>query len=125
VSLSELLLALRFRAGSQFGSLGTASSAAPVVGAAAVVVAAAAVAAAGAATAALAVRFLEWLERLGGVGGVGCGVTGPFICRSWYRCICSSFSSISGGKLSCFSADFIAEKTMDKDVVRFICFVEY
>jgi len=81
--------------------------------AAAVVTAAAAVAAAAAAAAAeaaaLLVRFLDWLDLLGGVGGVGWGVTGPFICFSWYLCICRSFSSISGGKLSCFRADLIAE----------------
>lgn len=34
--------------------------------------------------------------------------TPPFICFSWYRCNCSSFSSISGLRFSCFNAFLMA-----------------
>lgn len=46
--------------------------------------------------------------------GTGDGQSGScFICRSWYRCNCNSFSSISGFRFSCFSAFLIATGGMD------------
>lgn len=46
--------------------------------------------------------------------GTGDGHSGScFICRSWYRCNCNSFSSISGFRFSCFRAFLIATGGMD------------